>query len=61
VKSIRPTDMLPYNFSQENYSELGYVYEGVTTYMGDLYLLKSGVFDLANYFLEFNDQLQKHF
>jgi predicted metalloprotease with PDZ domain len=29
--------------------------------MGDLYLLKSGVFDLANYFLEFNDQLQKHF
>lgn len=61
VKSIRPTDMLPYNFSQENYSELGYVYEGVTTYMGDLYLLKSGVFDLASYFLEFNDQLQKHF
>ena len=36
VKSIRPTDMLPYNFSHENYSELGYVYEGVTTYMGDL-------------------------
>ncbi len=61
VKSIRPTDMLPYNFSQENYSELGYVYEGVTTYLGDLYLLKSGVFDLANYFLEFNNQLQKHF
>jgi predicted metalloprotease with PDZ domain len=33
----------------------------VTTYKGDLYLLKSGVFDLANYFLEFNNQLQKHF
>lgn len=61
VKSIRPAEMLPYNFSQENYSELGYVYEGVTTYMGDLYLLKSGVFSLVDYFFEFNNQLQKHF
>jgi predicted metalloprotease with PDZ domain len=61
VKSIRPIEMNPYNFSQENYSRLGYVYEGVTTYLGDLYLLKSGVFDLDSYLKEFNKQLQKHF
>jgi predicted metalloprotease with PDZ domain len=61
VKSIRPTDMFPYDFDKENYSRLGYVYEGVTTYLGDLYLLKSGVFNLKTYLKEFNKQLQKHF
>lgn len=61
VKSIRPIEMHPYDFEKENYSRLGYVYEGVTTYLGDLYLLKSGVFDLDSYLKEFNKQLQKHF
>ena len=61
VKSIRPKEMLPYDFSKENYSELGYIYEGITTYMGDLFLLKSNVFTLDQYFDEFNKQLQKHF
>ncbi|MCE3294749.1 MAG: hypothetical protein K0R65_463 [Crocinitomicaceae bacterium] len=61
VKSIRPVEMYPYNFTQENYSRLGYLCEGVTTYMGDLFLLKSGVFSLQEYFTELNGQLQKHF
>jgi predicted metalloprotease with PDZ domain len=61
VKSIRPMEMWPYDFTKENYSKLGYLCEGVTTYMGDLFLLKSGVFKLKDYFLELNDQLQKHF
>jgi predicted metalloprotease with PDZ domain len=61
VKSIRPAEMWPYDFSKENYSKLGYLCEGVTTYLGDLFLLKSGVFSIDEYFSEFNDQLQKHF
>jgi predicted metalloprotease with PDZ domain len=61
VKSIRPIEMWPYDFTKENYSKLGYLCEGVTTYMGDLFLLKSGVFSLKDYFSELNDQLQKHF
>ena len=61
VKSIRPKELLPYNFKKENYSELGYIYEGVTTYLGDLYLLKSGVFSLENYLRELSAQFQKHF
>jgi predicted metalloprotease with PDZ domain len=61
VKSIRPKELLPYNFKKENYSELGYIYEGVTTYLGDLYLLKSGVFSLENYLKELGAQFQKHF
>jgi len=61
IKSIRPKEMYPYNFKEENYSKLGYVYEGVTTYMGDLFLYKSGIFTLDQYLLEFDNQLQKHF
>jgi predicted metalloprotease with PDZ domain len=53
--------MYPYDFTKENYSGLGYLCEGVTTYQGDLFLLKSGVFSEEQYFIEFNKQLQKHF
>jgi len=61
VKALRPADMWPYDFKKENYSELGYIYEGITTYMGDLFLLKSNVFSLEQYLDEFRAQLQKHF
>jgi predicted metalloprotease with PDZ domain len=61
VKALRPAVMWPYDLKKENYSELGYIYEGITTYMGDLFLLKSGVFTLEQYLEEFRVQLQKHF
>ena len=61
VKAIRPIEMYPYDFTKENYSKLGYICEGVTTYQGDLFLLKSGVFNDQQYFNELNTQLQKHF
>jgi predicted metalloprotease with PDZ domain len=60
VKSIRPIEMYPYDFTKENYSKLGYLCEGVTTYMGDIMLFRSRVFSLKEYTLEFNKQLQKH-
>lgn len=61
VKAIRPIEMYPYDYQQENFSKLGYLCEGVTTYMGDLMLYKSGVFSLKDYIREMNTQLQKHF
>lgn len=61
VKAIRPIEMFPYDYSKENYSRLGYLCEGVTTYMGDLFLLKGEVFTLEQYFVEMNRQLQRHF
>lgn len=61
VKMIRPEEMQPYDFSKENYSRLGYVYEGVTTYQGDLFLLKSGVFNKKQYLDELIVQFQRHF
>lgn len=61
VKAIRPAEMFPYDYQQENFSRLGYLCEGVTTYMGDLMLFKSGVFNLNDYLREMTAQLQKHF
>lgn len=61
VKSIRPIEMQPYDYTQENFSPLGYLCEGVTTYLGDLFLYQSGVFDEKQYFKELNNQLQRHF
>lgn len=61
IKTIRPKEMNPYDYSTENYSKLGYVAEGVTTYMGDLILFESGVFDRKQYAKEINQYLKRHF
>jgi predicted metalloprotease with PDZ domain len=61
IKAIRPVDMMPYDFGKENYSQLGYVAEGVTTYYGDLFLMRSEVFSPERYLKEFSKNFQKHF
>ena len=61
VKTIRPIEMFPYDYSKENYSKLGYVCEGLTTYYGDYLLFRSGVFSEEQYFKTLNERLQKHF
>jgi predicted metalloprotease with PDZ domain len=61
IKTIRPVEMQPYDYTKENYSKLGYVCEGVTTYYGDYLLFRSGVFNEEQYFKTFNERLQKHF
>jgi predicted metalloprotease with PDZ domain len=61
VKYIRPTEMLPYDFTKENHARTGYVYEGFTTYYGDLLLLTSGVFSIQDYFITLEERLLKHF
>jgi predicted metalloprotease with PDZ domain len=60
IKRIRPADMLPYDFTKENYSTLGYVYEGITTYYGDMMLLRSNVWSWEQYTDSFRGDLQKH-
>ncbi|MDA0913428.1 MAG: M61 family peptidase [Bacteroidetes bacterium] len=49
VKRIRPTEWMPYDFSKACPSRMGYVAEGVTTYMGDLFLFESGIVDLQGW------------
>ena len=61
VKRIRPVEMWPYDFSQENYSKLGYLAEGATTWYGDLMLYRSGVFKEDAFLRTFNQLLNRHF
>lgn len=61
VKTIRPAEMQPYNYTKENYARTGYVYEGFTTYYGDKLLLSANVFNLEQYFKTLQERLVKHF
>ncbi|NUM51746.1 MAG: M61 family metallopeptidase [Flavobacteriales bacterium] len=61
VKQIRPSEMWPYNYTKENYSRMGYLYEGATTYYGDVFLLRSNCFTEQEYFKTFNQLLDRHF
>lgn len=61
IKTIRPIEMFPYDYTKENYSKLGYVCEGVTTYYGDYLLYRCGVFSESDYLKTFDERLQKHF
>tara|TARA_B100000214_G_C23945442_1_gene617782 strand:- start:319 stop:1662 length:1344 start_codon:yes stop_codon:yes gene_type:complete len=60
IKAIRPVEMYPYDYTQENYFRTGFVAEGVTTYMGDLMLYKSGVFNWEEFVKTQNQNLERH-
>jgi len=60
VKQIRPTEWMPYDFSRACPSELGYVAEGVTTYMGDLFLFEGGCVGLEGWCRLMERLLDRH-
>ena len=60
IKSIRPKELLPYDYTKENYFRTGFVAEGVTTYMGDLTLYTSGVFSWKEFIKTQNQNLDRH-
>ncbi|HEX8349546.1 MAG TPA: M61 family peptidase, partial [Hymenobacter sp.] len=61
IKSIRPVEMLPYDYTRENYFRTCYIAEGVTTYYGEYLLARSGVRTAEQYFDELNTVLRKHY
>ncbi len=61
VKAVRPAEMMPYDYARENYSRLGFVAEGLTTYYGDLFLFRSHVYNVDTYLNELSKVLQKHY
>ena len=60
IKAIRPIEMYPYDYTKENYFRTGFVAEGVTTYMGDLMLYNSGVFNWKEFVKTQNQNLERH-
>ena len=49
VKRLRPAEFARYDFTQENYTELLWFFEGFTSYYDDLLLRRAGLIDDAQY------------
>jgi predicted metalloprotease with PDZ domain len=49
VKRLRPAEFAGYDYSQENYTELLWFFEGFTSYYDDLLLRRAGLIDNASY------------
>ena len=49
VKRLRPAEFSSYNYTQENYTELLWFFEGFTSYYDDLLLRRAGLLDNAGY------------
>lgn len=61
IKTIRPAEMLPYDFTGENYFTTGFVAEGVTTYYGDVFLMRAKVFTPETYLNLLADNVKRHY
>jgi predicted metalloprotease with PDZ domain len=49
VKRIKPAAFMPYDLQRENYTELLWAFEGITSYYDDLILARSGLITADNY------------
>jgi predicted metalloprotease with PDZ domain len=59
VKRLRPFELARYDYSQENYTELLWFFEGFTSYYDDLLLRRAGLVDDANYLKLLNKTLNQ--
>ncbi|HXD06664.1 MAG TPA: peptidase M61 [Burkholderiaceae bacterium] len=50
VKRLRPAEFASFDYTQENYTELLWFFEGFTSYYDDLVLVRAGLIDEARYF-----------
>lgn len=57
---IRPVELLPYNYTKENYFRTGFVAEGFTTFYGDYLLARSGVFSSKDYLAKLNTLIKRY-
>ena len=49
VKQLRPDRFAPYDYTQENYTQLLWFFEGFTSYYDDILLRRAGLIDDATY------------
>ncbi len=60
VKAYRPAGIAPYDYSKENYSDLFWMAEGITSYYDDLLLMRAGIYKPKEYFAQMAEQIQRH-
>jgi len=49
VKRLKPAEFAPYDYTQENYTQLLWFFEGFTSYYDDQFLLRTGLIDAKTY------------
>ena len=49
IKRIKPATFVPYDLSQESYTEQLWAFEGITSYYDDLALVRSGIVEPGSY------------
>jgi len=59
VKRLRPTEFTRYDYSQENYTELLWFFEGFTSYYDDLLLRRADLLDDAGYLKLLNKSINQ--
>ena len=59
VKRIRPIELGPFNYNEENYSKQLWVAEGITSYYDDLVLLRSAIHTEDSYFKEIASNINR--
>ncbi len=60
VKAYRPAGIAPYDYSVENYSDLFWMAEGITSYYDDLFLMRAGIYEAEEYFEKLASDINKH-
>ena len=61
VATIRPKELLPYDYTRQVIFDTGWVIEGITTYLGDWFLWASGVVTAEEYVGMLLGNLKLHF
>ena len=58
VKRIRPAELGPFNYKDENYTSLLWMAEGFTNYYGRMMLLRSGLISQKDFFKHFMENVR---
>ena len=60
VKAYRPAGIAPYDYSEENYSDLFWMAEGITSYYDDLMLMRTGIYQPDEFHSKLAENILKH-
>lgn len=61
VKRIRPVELGPFNYTEENYTKMHWLTEGLTSFMDELFVLRSKLCTLTEYLEMQKDNLNRYF
>lgn len=61
VKRIRPKELGPFDYTNENYTRMHWLTEGLTSFMDDLFVYRAGLSQIEEYLLIIRDFLNKYY